>query len=243
MKISIGIGHEPSLRRLVIASVVLHFILMAFFFIPFNTGEREFKNYYVSLVEPAKVSGGGEPAARRAEEKPVVKKEESVKEKKEVDKKADTEKKDIEREMFMKLRETVNKKRQNLKDINAAINALPKKKAEGDKTLGIEAIKNAASVKGAVGGERLPSDSYYALITGEIRNEWEIPPDFDSAGLEVEISIKIDSKGKVVSKTLEKTSGNDFFDKSALKAISKASPLSLPPLSLVMEEIVLRFYP
>ena len=82
-----------------------------------------------------------------------------------------------------------------------------------------------------------------SVIIEKIRDEWEIPPDFDSSGLEVEISIKIDRSGKVVYKAIEKSSGNILFDQSALKAISKASPLDIPPLLLVMEEIVLRFYP
>ncbi|MBS1112172.1 MAG: tolA [Nitrospirae bacterium] len=253
MKISPGIGHEPSLQRLVIASIVLHFILMAFLFIPFKTRDKEFKTYYVSLAEPAKVSEGGETAARKAEEKPVVKKEESVKEKKEVEKKAVIEKKDLEKEMFLKtekLRKAAVEKVEKDKEIRDAKNALLKGKEKRDKMRAIGIIKSEASAKGtgAPGkGEQIASDSdcpYCTLITGEIRNEWDIPPVIDSAGLEVEISIKIDSKGKVVSKTIEKSSGNDFFDKSALNAISKASPLkTLPPLWLVMEEIVLRFYP
>jgi len=243
MKISPGIGHEPSLQRLVIASVVLHFILMAFLFIPFKTGEREFKNYYVSLVEPAKVSGGGEPAARKAEEKPSVKKEASVNNKKIAEEEAVAEKKE---QMFQKLEKSRKAAEAVANEIDKlrTIKKLSEGKKERDNTRGIEAVKNEASAKGARGapskGAQITSDSYFALITGKIRNEWEIPPGFDSSGLEVEISIKIDSNGKVVSKTIEKSSGNDFFDKFALQAISKASPLP-PPLTEM--EIGMRFYP
>ncbi len=250
MKISPGIGHEPSLQRLVIASVVLHFILMVFLFIPFKTGEREFKHYYVSLVEPAKVSGGGETSARKAEEKPAVKKEVPAKEKKEGEKKAVQEKNDrmsLKTEKPPKSDDSVKKKIQDIKDrkdINAAISKLSNGKSERDITRGIEAVKNEASAKGAGGapgkGAQMASDSYFALITGKIRKEWNIPPEFDSSGLEVEISIRIDSKGNVVFKTIEKKSGNDIFDQSALRAISKASPLP-PPLTEM--EIGMGFYP
>ncbi|MEW6714462.1 MAG: TonB family protein [Nitrospirota bacterium] len=233
MKMSQGIGHEPSLQRLVIASVVLHFILMALFFIPFKTGEKEFKTYYVSLVEPSKVSGGGEVAARKAEEKPAVKKETAVSNKKIAEKK----------EQMSIDDKTVAAKIQALKDKNAAMNAL-KEKA---RAIGIiRSKKQGASAIGASKGEQIASDSdcpYCTLISDKITNEWEIPPDFDSSGLEVIISIKIDRTGKVISKKIDTPSGNKLFDDSALKAISKASPLDLPPLLLVMEEIVLRFHP
>jgi TonB family protein len=55
----------------------------------------------------------------------------------------------------------------------------------------------------------------------------------------VVISIKIDSQGKVVSQEIEKSSGNILFDRSAEKAISKASPLPPPPVEM---EIGVRFY-
>jgi colicin import membrane protein len=244
MKMSQGIGHEPSLQRLVIASVVLHFILMALFLIPFRTGDKEFKTYYVSLVEPAKVIGVGEPAVRKSEEKPDVKKETPAKEKKTVDDKAITDKIN-QMAQDVKQQQTIDDKINNIKNKRDALNKVLTAKAEKDRARVIE-----ASTKGAGGapgkGAPMASDSdcpYCALIIEKIRDEWEIPPDFDSSGLEVEVSIKIDRTGKVIYKAIEKSSGNILFDQSALKAISKASPLDMPPLLLVMEEIVLRFYP
>jgi len=247
MKISPGIGHEPSLQRLVIASVVLHFILMAFLFIPFKTGEREFKTYYVSLVEPAKVSGGGEVAARKTEEKLSAKKEVPANEKKIAKEKADAEKMSLKAEDSRKKAETIEKEIAMI----AAKNKLLQGKEEREKTRKIEGVRsdiNDAYGKGAGAppgkGEQIASDSYYAEIIRKIEDEYVVPPNFDSAGLEVIlISINIDSKGKVVgSPTIEKSSGNILFDQSALKAISKASPLPPPP-PLVEMPIGLRFYP
>lgn len=250
MRISMGIGHEPGLQRLVIASVVLHFILMAFLFIPFKTRDKEFKTYYVSLAEPAKVSGGGEPAVRKAEEKPAVKKEVSAKEKKPADKKAATVRKDQMLLNEEKLRKAAIVKMEKNKAIRDAKNAVFKRIEDRDKTSKIEGVRRGITEAygkgaGAPGkGAQIASDSYYAEIIRKIENEYVVPPNFDSAGVDVVlISINIDSKGKLVgSPTIDKSSGNILFDQSALKAISKASPLPPPP-PLVEMPIGLRFYP
>ena len=78
----------------------------------------------------------------------------------------------------------------------------------------------------------LDPDSYYALVKQKIESEW-IYPGFDTEGLVVIISIKIDSDGRVLSNIVEKSSGNIIFDRSAIKAVSKASPL--PPPYVEME--------
>ncbi len=246
MRISPVIGQEPRLQRLVIASVLLHFFLMALFFIPFKTGERESRDYYVSLVEPAKVSGGGEPAARKAEEKPAVKKEASANNKKAAEDKAIAETID---QMFLKTKKSRKDAETLADEINRLrhLKELSDKRAKRDIAQKIDVIKNEASAKGAGApgtGAQIASDSYYAQIIRKIENEYVVPPNFDSAGLEVVlISIHIDSKGKVVgSPTIDKSSGNIFFDQSALKAIAKASPLPPPP-PLIEMPIGLRFYP
>lgn len=238
MKMSQGIGHEPSLQRLVIASVVLHFILMALFFIPFKTGEKEFKNYYVSLIEPAKVIGGGEPAVRKSEENPAVKKEESAKEKKTTEDKAIAAAKE---KMVLKAAEKRKAEEDKNKEFDrlAALKALKEKR---DKTRRIDVEKNEASSKATgstqPGSKEFTIDPYYGLITEKIQDEWYTYPTFVSEGLEVEILIRIDSNGKVVPK-IEKSSGNKIFDEAAINTIIKASPLPPPP-PLVDREIVVR---
>ena len=61
-------------------------------------------------------------------------------------------------------------------------------------------------------GKKIDSDPYYALIKRKIESEW-IHPGFDSEVLEVIISITIGSDGKILSRKVEKTSGNMLFDK------------------------------
>ena len=58
--------------------------------------------------------------------------------------------------------------------------------------------------------------------------------------LEAVISVTIMSNGTVKINSVEKSSGNVLFDRSVLRAINKASPVSPPPHEM---EIGLRFTP
>ena len=73
---------------------------------------------------------------------------------------------------------------------------------------------------------------------GRDRVEFQIHP--LQKNLEAIISIRVFMDGTVVVQRIEKSSGNAFFDKSAMKAIAKASPLSPSPHEM---EIGVRFFP
>ncbi|MBI4690921.1 MAG: cell envelope integrity protein TolA [Nitrospirae bacterium] len=89
------------------------------------------------------------------------------------------------------------------------------------------------------GGEADILDTYYAKIKGEIWKHW-ILPETGNKGLEAIISITISQDGTIKKYKIEKGSGNPLFDRSALKAIGKASPVSPPPYEM---EIGFRFTP
>jgi len=82
-------------------------------------------------------------------------------------------------------------------------------------------------------------DDYYSKITSEIWQQW-ILPDTGQKDIEAIISIRILKDGTITSQKIEKSSGNSLFDRSAIKALAKASPLSAPPYEM---EIGVRFYP
>jgi colicin import membrane protein len=82
-------------------------------------------------------------------------------------------------------------------------------------------------------------DSYYLMISGEIWQEW-VYPDFGKKDLETVVFIRIMKDGKIVIQGIDKSSGNKIFDRSALKALAKASPVSPPPYEM---ELGIRFYP
>jgi len=82
-------------------------------------------------------------------------------------------------------------------------------------------------------------DDYYEKIRREIWKQW-VFPDTGQKNLEAIISIRIKKDGTIISQRIEKSSGKPLFDRSAMKALTKASPLSPPPYEM---EIGVRFYP
>jgi colicin import membrane protein len=98
---------------------------------------------------------------------------------------------------------------------------------------------HAAQNSGGSSSQGTLFDSYYAKITQQIWQEW-VYPDTRDKNLEAVIAVKISKDGSVTIRGIEKGSGNALFDRSALRAISKASPVSPPPYEM---EIGMRFYP
>ncbi|MEW6162594.1 MAG: energy transducer TonB [Nitrospirota bacterium] len=110
-------------------------------------------------------------------------------------------------------------------------------------------LRSMISLKASVGDRRDRSettpvhtggglfDDYYTKIRREIRQQW-VFPDIGQNDLETIISMKIMKDGTISVQKIEKSSGNPFFDRSAIKALSKASPLPPPPYEM---EIGVRF--
>lgn len=235
-----SIEKEPNFQRLVFVSALLHLLFITFVFIPFKTREGEFRSYYVNLVAPLEIHREeGTPVTKKAEER-IASKEKTIKEKITPEQKTTKAKSKTDSEMSLESAERITKEVERIR----AISALSKSREETEKTEEIEIIRKRVyeASSGSSGipnrGEQAGSDSYYALITEKIWSHW-VYPDFELAGLEVIVSIKIDSKGNVLSHVIEKSSGNVLFDRSAVRAVSKASPLPPPPVEM---EVGVRFY-
>jgi TonB family protein len=82
---------------------------------------------------------------------------------------------------------------------------------------------SAATVDGGYFG----SSYYLALVFGKIRDLWENPVE-TSATLRVTIYFKLLRDGQILDAQVEKSSGIDLFDQSALRAILSNAPF--PPL-------------
>lgn len=237
MKYPHDIGKEPSLQKIVIISAILHFLFITIAVIPIKPREREFRSYQVKLVGPLRTYS---PGTGKREGAVTTKKKRTLplkKIKKKVPKKKVARvppKADVRLERAEKVSKEIKKLR--------AISTLSKRKRERvreDEIAEEEMYGEGAGEIGIMGeGIQMDSDSYYALITEKIWNQW-VYPDFDSKELEIIISIKIDKKGKIVSQEIERSSGNRLFDRSAAKALSRASPLPPPPVEM---EIGVRFY-
>jgi colicin import membrane protein len=97
---------------------------------------------------------------------------------------------------------------------------------------------SAQSVSPAAQGRTF--DEYYAKIIKEIWQHWQWNPALGRKDIEAVVSIKILKDGTAIVQRIEKSSGNTQFDRSALKALTLASPLSPPPYDI---ELGVRFYP
>ncbi len=80
--------------------------------------------------------------------------------------------------------------------------------------------------------------SYTDRITQEIRDHWTYP-DTGDRSIEAIVSIRILKNGSLQIMGIEKSSGYPLFDRSALRAITKASPVTPPPDEM---DIGVRFY-
>jgi len=93
-----------------------------------------------------------------------------------------------------------------------------------------QAGSGAAGVaSGGEGGGDARVNAYYREIWLRIRSQWALPGGMlPKEPLESVISIMILRTGAVTEAKFEKSSGNRYFDESAMRAVQKANPL--PPL-------------
>ncbi len=253
MRQSLHIAKGPNLQTIVIASAVLHFLLILLIAIPIKSKEREYKTYFVNIVSPAQIQRSSTPPTAKKKSK-TAKRKVQAKTKSPVKAKPATRRK-VKPKKGVSLEPEKTERVSNEIERLRAISALGKKKKIKEEQLAhakatdealeeaIAKIKKGKTItvsKGAgITGSQASAntESYYAVITQEIWSEW-IYPNFDTSDLEVVISIKIDKSGKIISHYIEQSSGNKIFDQSATKAIIKASPLSSPPVAM---EVGFRF--
>jgi colicin import membrane protein len=223
---------EPSLQKSAALSALLHlsFLVLSVVLIK-HTGMMVMPSpYTVSLVNPEDARRSG-PHVSRAEETQTKaeKAAEPVKDSKTM---IDTDKNLAEKRVEDRLAELASKKKiERIVKLRSVISV----KSGG--------VKSAARPAGKEGGAGTPKgslfDSYYAKITEEIRQDW-VYPDMGKKDLEAIVAVTIRRDGTVTIHGIEKSSGDLLFDRSALKAVTKASPVSPPPYEM---EIGIRFHP
>lgn len=223
MRYARSIGEQPNFQKIVLASVIMHVLFISLVVVPIKTRQGEFRSYQVTLVGPV------QPRVANIEKSQASTATETVKSPPAEDVRMESFEKaaqEIARiSAIKKLSKKIETKREKIRDIQ-----ISRQRAAG-------ADLPSTGIQGR--GTDTNTDPYYSLITQRIWKQW-VYPDTNVTGLEVIVSVKIDKMGKVISQEVEKSSGNQLFDRSAIKAISKASPL--PPPAEEME-IGVRFYP
>lgn len=71
--------------------------------------------------------------------------------------------------------------------------------------------------------------AYYNDIWKRIRSMWSVPEDLLDQDLETILGIRVARDGTIVDVWMEESSGNTYYDETALRAIRKANPLSPLP--------------
>jgi len=224
----------PSIQKTVAASIVLHLSVLVLSVVLINYSKNAVipSLYTVSLVSPSKGRSSGESVQKAEKPKSkAVEKTKSPEESKEVtktDKKADE---------------------KRLNDTISELEAIAKLKRNKEIRKKIAEISGRAGVakstvrpsekQGAAGGQKgTPTDMYIAKISDEIWREWNWSG--EEKNLETVVSVTIRKNGDIKINGIEKRSGNIYFDRSALQAITKAQPVT-PPLYEM--EIGIRFKP
>ncbi|HRO66499.1 MAG TPA: cell envelope integrity protein TolA [Pseudobdellovibrionaceae bacterium] len=95
------------------------------------------------------------------------------------------------------------------------------------------------------GIDKLQHDEYRGVLDRHIKPFWQLPEWLARKQYTARVLIRIDARGRLISKQLLKASGNRDFDDSVLLTIDQAAPLPVPPekfLSKVaVEGIILEF--
>jgi TonB family protein len=221
---------EPSLQKTTVLSLALHIsvIFIALLLLRQSNKFMMPSPYVVSLVSPKVLKGKNmDIRANQGTSKPL--KDTSV----------------VETVPKQTMKKKDKNKEEMVEERIAAIAA--KKKVERLVKLRSEISLKASSTINKDGSEATPAqtgkgsffDEYYTKIRKEIWQQW-VFPDFGQKDIEAIIAIRIMKDGTISIQKIEKSSGNSFFDKSAIKALTKASPLPPPPYEM---EIGVRFYP
>ena len=226
---------EPSLQKITALSLAIHisFLCIALLLLRQSNKHVMPSPYVVTLVSPAALKGKTmDIRESKGLSKPL--KDTSVVEAvpKQDMKKEDLKKRDKKMEKVVEERIAAiaaKKKVERLVKLRSEISL----KASSDSN------KNSSETALSQAGKGSLFDEYYTKIRKEIWQQW-VFPDFGQKNLEAIIAIRVMKDGTISLQKIEKSSGNSFFDKSAIKALTKASPLSPPPYEM---EIGVRFYP
>ncbi len=242
MKRSRRVGKNPSFLKIILVSVILHILFISFVAVPIKPKGRDYKIYSVKLVGPTKtqlkktIKQPRRPAVRKYKKKVVPKKTETTVEKQPVPEVKPEPKPYISLEEV----EMVAKEIERLEAISQLTKKIEQEKRE----------KKAAEIqKIQIGSKKVPEEpepveitgtedeepgeddglvSYYSLIEQTIEQGW-VYPGRDISGLEAIISITINKDGRIIIQEIKKSSGDVLYDRSAIKAITNASPLPPPP--------------
>ena len=241
---SLYIEKEPDLQKIIIASAVLHLLFLFLVTVPMKTSKKEYKSYVVDLVAPAELRSPSIKDAGRRVVKAKPRPRKRVKAKSMPSQRVNRE---IERlqaiSAISKLKNKKNEeKASRLEVVKKNIYEGGDEAADEEVAGKIEALRQKKLAGAGIPGKAKPrknTEIYYALISKQIWSEW-ICHNCESEDFEVVISFHINKDGSTDLLRIVRSSGNSYYDNSAIKAVRKASPLPPPALE---DDCEVRFRP
>ena len=225
----------PSIQKTAAVSLMLHLIFFVLSVVLINYSKNIVmpSPYTVTLVSPSngRFSGESIPTVEEPKSTEVMqaKSPEESKEVTKTDKKADQNRLN---ERMSEL-EAIAKLKRN-KEIGTKIAEI------SGKTGVAKSSARPSGKQGTAGGQKgTPTEMYIAKISSEIWNVWGFPGE-RKKDLQAIVSVTIRIDGTIKINDFEKRSGDPLFDKSVLKALTYASPVTRPEDEM---EIGIRFTP
>ena len=237
---------DKNLFFFIIISLIIH---LSIIYIPFDfhfNSEKTiiYSPYKVKLIGGLKISSGtgktkntvkkSVPAKRKTS--PIKTTPQTTKTKAKVSLNTKKKKKTVKKKskIIKKSKATDNDDDFNLKDFKKFLDKKKKEKGSTQKAdTGNSGINGTgqSSVEAAKGLDILQK-VYYNDIIEIIKSSWILPPQLkrEKRNLKVVLVIKIDKNGKIIGSHIEQSSGNEFYDQSALRTISKIRKFNAPPV-------------
>lgn len=139
-----------------------------------------------------------------------------------------------------KINERNNKTSQSNEELlQERLSALKAKKKIAESRISNQSKEGSLQIASSVASSQKVSSNYLGIISGLIRQNWNIP-DTVPKNLEAVVSVRILPNGQIIIEGFEKNSGNMLFDASVIKALKNSSPLPPPKAEVV---VGLRFKP
>lgn len=225
-QLQFGDRQGEHLHRMIFFSAAIHVvILLAFFFMPsLPRPKMTFGPVYsVNLVGAPAALTNTPPSAPLAKEitSPSQQKAPTIQKKSEPPESVPIQKVVTQKKAISKDEKSLEEIRNNIKS-----SAVQKPVPSHPTT---EQRANAISPAGSAAMGNL-LQQYYTLLWSMIRDKWALPPGIilTDRTLETIVHVRLSRSGELAEITYEKSSGNRYFDESAMRAIRKAVPF--PPL-------------
>jgi len=206
-----------------IATLLLHASIILMFLVDWDDSEARVVKVQPSYVK-AKLVTLDKPKARPAEKKPVPQKpqddkaarqREQAKQLEAAKQKEASKQKELARQKEVAKQKAVADLAEKQRQQEQQRRREEQLERELAQAIADESVQQQAATDAELAG------SYIGMMTNIIQRNWSRPPSARN-NMEVELEIRLVPTGDVVNVNIIKSSGNDAFDRSAVKAVEKA---------------------